>query len=156
LAPDQTCGGNRAPGGTIGVCHTFTYGTSQDSGLLGYGQVTWQYPADNWGANPGYRIPDGATKVSFYARGATGHEVVAFGIGSPYNGPVAGIPCYDTALAAIAKTTLSTTWTHLVIPLNGQTYSHGVLNAFTWAAIASDQPTTVTSVTFYIDAIEWQ
>jgi hypothetical protein len=124
---------------------------------MGYGQVVWQYPADNWGASPGYRIPSGATKVSFYARGVTGHEVVAFGVGSPpVSVPVSGIPCYDTVNVAFPKQTLSTAWTHIVIPLNGQTYPYGVLDAFSWLAVAKDQPTSVTSVTFYIDAIEWE
>jgi hypothetical protein len=154
---DTTCGGNRAPGTPVGSCHTVIYTTTPDAGLgKGWSGVVWQYPTNNWGGAAGYLIPPGATKVTFYARGATGKESVSFNVGGIGGGlPTASAPCVDTVQGAVPKTTLSTTWTQYTIDITGQTYAGGVLNGFAWVAGAVDQPTTVGEITFYVDDIQW-
>jgi hypothetical protein len=134
------------------------YTTTPDAGQgKGWSGVVWQYPVNNWGGAPGYLIPPGATKVTFYARGATGTESVSFNVGGIGFGgiPTPSAPCVDTVQGSVPKTTLSTTWTQYTIDITGQTYAGGVLNGFSWVAGAVDQPTTVSEVTFYIDDIQW-
>jgi hypothetical protein len=159
MPADTTCGGNRSSTTALGACHTVNYNTTPDAGIgKGWAGVVWQYPANNWGTATGYLIPPGATTVSFWARGATGTESVSFNVGGiGYGGiPSATNPCEDTVTGSLAKSTLSTTWTHYNIPIPDATYSGGVLNGFSWVAGAADQPPTATEITFYVDDIEWQ
>jgi hypothetical protein len=161
-----TCGGNRSSASAMGACHTVIYTITPDGGLpetgggtgAGWAGVVWQYPANNWGSGPGYLIPAGATTVSFWAKGATGTEVVAFGAGGiGYGGiPTSAAPCEDTVNGSLDKTTLSTTWTHYNIPIPNAVYAGGVISGFSWTAGSADQPTGTAEVTFYIDDIEWQ
>ena len=46
----------------------------------GWSGVYWQYPLNNWGDYPGYRL-SGAKKLTFWARGAKGGEMSEFKIG---------------------------------------------------------------------------
>jgi hypothetical protein len=148
------CNGNRAPG-AVGTCRTFTYNLSPGAGLgMGWLGDVWQYPPNNWFVSPGYAIPAGATKVTFWVRGATGSEVVAFNAGGT-GVPTAVDPCVDTVAGSVPKMMLPTTWTQVTINLTG-TYAGGVVDAFTWVAVAADQPIGSSSITFYIDDIEWQ
>src|SRR6202020_3363662 len=106
--------------------------------LKGWAGVVWQYPANNWGTSPGLAVPAGATAVTFYARGGSGQEKVAFDVGGI--GPAsATAPCADGVTGTLAKTTLSSTWTQYVIPLNGP-YPGGVIAGFTWIGAAADGP----------------
>ncbi len=163
--PDKTCGGDRATmSGMLGNCHTFTYDFGGDAGAStsGFAGVVWQSPANNWGAQPGFLIPAGATKISFWVRGATGTEMVSFGAGGSFGGiPTATAPCVDSINGMAATMTLPATWTQVTMPLTGATtpvtYSGGVIGAFSWAAAGgATQGATATSITFYIDDIEWQ
>jgi hypothetical protein len=54
---------------------------------FGWAGAFWQYPANNWGSHGGYPIPPGATKVSFWARGEGGGELVLFLTGQGLNSP---------------------------------------------------------------------
>jgi hypothetical protein len=91
--------------------------------------------------------------VTFYARGATGQEKVAFDVGGI--GPASSTaPCADGVTGTLPKTTLSSTWTQYVIPLTG-TYPGGVIAGFTWIGAAADGPADASAVTFYIDDIQW-
>jgi hypothetical protein len=156
---DTTCGGDRAPGSPVGNCHTVIYTDAPPdaSALKGWAGVVWQYPANNWGTSPGLAVPPGATAVTFYARGATGQEKVAFGVGGVGFGgvPTTAAPCLDTVSQSLPKATLSTTWTQYVISLDGQTYPGGVIGGFTWIGAAADGPADASAVTFYIDDIQW-
>jgi hypothetical protein len=170
---DPTCGGNRAVAGAIGSCHPVTYTPVTPGTMLGNGTsaqgwagVVWQFPANNWGAMPGYAIPAGATKVTFYAKGAAGGEVIAFnaagfGVG---NIPSASDPCSDTIAGTLPKQTLTTTWTQYTIPLQYpnpavMSYSGGVLNGFTFVLATGDQVggggDGGPPVKFFVDDIQW-
>ncbi len=72
-----------------------TSGSMTIGGGPGYGWAGafWQYPANNWGSRGGgYPIPPGATKVSFWARGKDGGELVLF-----FTGEGLDSPCSDYA-----------------------------------------------------------
>jgi hypothetical protein len=54
----------------------------------GWAGAFWQYPTNNWGTRGGgYPIPPGATKVSFWARGQEGGELVLFFTGQGFDAP---------------------------------------------------------------------
>lgn len=158
-AADKTCGGHRAPASPLlGSCHTFTYSPGSEGGV-GWAGVVWQYPVNNWGAKPGFLIPPGATKVTFWVRGETGMEIISFSVGIGYQSlPTAADPCEDTVTGKLAAMTLPTTWTQVTIPLTGTTtpvtYGGGVLGGFSWIAGGAGQSVTQ-DTTFYIDDIEW-
>jgi hypothetical protein len=50
-------------------------------GAQGWAGIYWQAPENNWGDRPGGYDLDGASALSFWARGAEGGETVTFGVG---------------------------------------------------------------------------
>jgi hypothetical protein len=121
--------------------------------------VYWQYPANNWGTEPGLMVAPGATQVSFYAKGAAGGEIIQFKTGGINDPIVTATGNYGDTFAVTGPTaTLSTTWTQYTISLTGATYPQGVLGAFVWvaAAVVTDAGTTNDDLTFYVDDLQWQ
>ena len=55
--------------------------TFSPTGTLGWGGISWQDPASDWGKQPGGYDLSGARRLSFWARGAQGGEVVEFMVG---------------------------------------------------------------------------
>ena len=142
------CSVARSSATAKGSCHTATYTVVAGGTFAG---VFWQYNF-NWGAEGGYQIPAGATKITFSAMGAAGGEKVTFNAG--YTGPTtAATPCTDTIRASTNTLTLTTTWTAYSMVLSGG-YPEGVLGAFGWEANAPGAAGS--SITFYIDDIQYQ
>jgi hypothetical protein len=119
---------------------------------------------NNWGTAAGYAIPTGATKVSFWARGQLGGEIVSFDVGFAVT-PTATAPCFDHVSASLPNQVLTTTWTHYTIPLGGQTYAPAVIVPFGFTLAAAGQPArdagtgdaaAASPVQFFVDDIEWQ
>lgn len=140
-----TCRQPRPPGAS-GDCYRFRY----TPGAKAWAGVYWQYPEKNWGANPGERLEAGATKVTFYAAGATGHESIQFIAGGEND---LHLPYHDS-FTAMTTVTLTTTLTQYQIDLTGRTYDPGVLGAFAWSV--GVPPGSVTPVEFYLDTIRWE
>jgi hypothetical protein len=147
----------RAPG-NIGKCSKFTYtpinGDAEAGTLgMGWGGVYWQSPANNWGTLPGAHIASGATKVTFYAAGAKGGEVVTFIVGG-----ITGPNYQDPPKVELANQVLTTTMTQYSIDLTGFTYV-SVIGGFGWtmeAKAGADAGTfDPTPVTFSVDGIQW-
>jgi hypothetical protein len=138
------CMGQRSSATAKGNCHMVTYVPSGRSGWAG---TYWQYPANNWGASPGYPIPPGATQVSFMAKGAKGGEKVTFWAGGLGG---SGQPYADTV--KVSQTfTLTSSWTRYSLDLTTQTYS-AVIGGFAWSMDASGG----SSASFSIDDIQWK
>jgi hypothetical protein len=134
------------PTGAVGDCYAVTY----TPGSLAWAGVYWQYPANNWGAAPGKQIEAGATKVSFFAAGKTGGEVVQFLSGGENDGT---LPYHD-AFKVMQTVTLTTTLSPVTIDLTGHAYDTGVLGAFAWLVTAPAGSTA--PIAFYLDAITWE
>jgi hypothetical protein len=143
---------SRASATAKGLCHTVTYTPHANGMFLG---VFWQ-DNFNWGTQGGYAIPQGATKVTFSAKGMAGGEKVSFIAG--YTGAATSTtPCTDTVHANSNALSLTTTWTTYTMTLSGS-YPNGVLGAFGWEA---NEPAGTTgaaqpAVTFYVDNILYQ
>lgn len=141
------CHGHRPSPAPAGTCHEVTY-TPPLSGGKGWGGVYWQYPHDNWGMHPGYAIAAGATKVTFFAKGALGGEQVTFlagGIASPGN------PYQDTVKSQVTAT-LTADWVGYAIAVTGQSYTQ-VLGAFGWTMTAT---AAAGGSHFFVDGIRWE
>ncbi len=72
----------------------------------GWGGVTWQNPAGDWGDRSGGYDLTGAKKLAFWARGKQGGETVAFQFGTPAKPK----KFFDTGSGKLEKVTLTKDW----------------------------------------------
>jgi hypothetical protein len=138
--------------GAVGSCYSFTWTPQRvgDAGSSWVG-VYWQYPSNNWGAQPGLSIKPGATKVTFTAAAKTDGVVAKFisgGVNYPI--PTAGIANADTYESDISPT-LTTSWQPFEISLSGDSYT-SVIGGFAWSITTS----STDPITFYVDNIQWE
>ena len=111
-----------------------------------WGGVVWQSPANDWGTQPGGWNLTGATKLTFWARGAKGGEKVSFQFGILDRDK----QFYDTATGKLDSVSLTPTWTQYTIPLARKDLSR-IKTGFVWTAAATGEP-----VTFYLDSIRYE
>jgi hypothetical protein len=134
----------RSHPGAQGRCYKVTFSPFPKGTGYGWVGAYWQNKKNNWGdQGPGYAIPAGATKITFWARGKFGQEWVKF-----FAGEGDATPCMDFAAAAGTVpplTYLTTTWTKLTIDISNYPYAlsstmpSGVIGAFGFAT--GDQTT---------------
>ncbi len=109
--------------------------------------VYWQDPPNNWGSKPGGFDLRGAKKLTFWARGEKGGEVIdefrAGGIPGEY---------FDSDVAYSPAVTLTTEWQHYEISLEGRDLE-SIKGGFMWAAKLQDNKN---GVTFYLDEIRYE
>ncbi len=111
-----------------------------------WGGVVWQNPPNNWGAKPGGLNLSGAKKLTFWARGSKGGEVVSFGFGLVGKDK----PYHDTGKGNLDKVVLTKAWKQYSIPVSGQNMSR-IVTGFVWSLGAAGSPET-----FYLDDIRYQ
>ena len=122
-------------------CWAFSY-TPPDAATTWAG-VDWQFPNGNWGTQTGLGVPAGAKKLSFYAWGATGTEVVTFNVGYGATSP--------DVFGGSLKQALTTTPTQYSIDLTTDNYvCNSIRMGFGWVATGGVE------MTFYIDQIVWE
>jgi hypothetical protein len=145
------CKTPRAPGVPgEATCYRLAY---SPTGRLGWGGIYWQFPKNNWGVCPGRLVAPGATRVTFYAAGATGTEKVKFIVGGITPMDATQAPYVDTFARNLPEVTLTTAWKAYTIDITATTYNGGVLGALAWTANA---PPGGATVTFWIDDVIWQ
>ncbi|HLG54930.1 MAG TPA: hypothetical protein VI485_06340 [Vicinamibacterales bacterium] len=121
---------------------TYTFGPKRWAG------VYWQNEPDNWGDKQGTNYSGkGVSKITFWARGETGNEVVEFKSGGIDNQKKT---YRDSHAASIGRITLSKEWKAYQISLGGANLS-SVIGAFCW--VASADYNAGKQMTFYIDDI---
>ena len=119
-------------------------------GPNGWGGVYWQNKPDNWGDQPGENLGQaGYRKITFWARGQNGGEVVEFKAGGIRT---AGKPYKDSFEANLGRTTLEKDWKPYTIDLVNKDLS-SVIGGFCWVASQSANPK---GLTFYLDDIVFQ
>jgi hypothetical protein len=112
----------------------------------GWGGVTWQNPAGDWGDRGGGYDLTGAKKLTFWARGEKGGEAVSFLFGT-----LAKTKKFsDTGSGKLEKVTLGKEWQRYEIDVNGQDLTR-IKTGFVWTLASPGQ-----SVTFYLDDIRWE
>jgi exo-beta-1,3-glucanase (GH17 family) len=139
---DQFWAGNPHDGTT---CIRVAYSGPMPGGM-GWAGVYWQNPVNNWGAVPGptgYNLSR-ASRLTFWARGQAGGELVHFLVGG-----ITGTHG-DSLQPKIEKVlALSTTWQQVTIDLTGADLTH-IIGGFGWVATAQDNPH---GAIFYLDDI---
>jgi hypothetical protein len=127
-------------------CMKITY---QPKGRQGFdwAGMYWQHPANNWGGVAGGYDLQRMHRITFWARGEYGGEVVSvFKIGG-LQGNYA-----DTDEAQIGPVTLTSEWKQYTIDLTGMNLSL-IGGGFAWATGRNDNPGPIT---FYLDEIRYE
>lgn len=133
-------------GGTTSIQFVYSGKKSQGQGWAG---AYWQYPANNWGSKKGGFDLTGMTKLTFWARGAKGGEVlqkVMVGM----NNKDKTYP--DTLAVEQGPIELTSEWKQYTVNLVGKDLSY-VNGAFGWATNVDLNPD---GATFYIDDIKFE
>src|SRR5450432_3346584 len=134
------CGADRAPGTSIGKCSKYTYTPATPATWAGVAYILGYMGFGSTGHAP-LCLADGATAITFYAKGAVGGEVVGFAGGT----------------AASMDVTLTADWKLYTIPLSGVQYNGdamGLTDGFFWK-VAPAAGTTAVVETFSVDDIQY-
>jgi len=123
----------------------YTFGPQMWAGIY------WQNEPDNWGDQPGNNYSkENLIKVTFWARGTTGNEVVEFKSGGIKNN---GKPYHDTLTRTTGRITLSKNWQQYTISLKDADLS-SIIGGFCW--VASKGYNNSSDITFYLDDIQFE
>jgi hypothetical protein len=112
----------------------------------GWGGVAWQSPAEDWGDKPGGYNLNGATKLTFWARGTFDGETASFGVGLIADDK----PFYDTTIAKLPDAILSRDWKQFSIPLDGMDLGR-IKIGFVMILKSNGSPATL-----YLDDIKYE
>ena len=123
-------------------CVKLAYGTKGDSGWF---TLYWLHPKGNWGKVAGRNIGR-ATRLTFWARGQKGGEVVSFKVGG-----VPG-PHGDSAEEGMAQVALKSSWQRYSIGLSNAKLGN-VVGGFACTVTRADNPQ---GCTFYLDDILYE
>jgi hypothetical protein len=128
------------------TCIEFTYlpNKSQSRGWAG---VYWQNPANNWGTEKGGFNLSGMSKLTFWARGKKGGEIIKKFIvgGIKENYP-------DSAFIELGPVILTDKWRQFTINLAGRDLNY-ISGGFGWATDLEANPE---GWTFYLDDIKYE
>ena len=108
--------------------------------------IVWQNPADDWGDEPGGFDLSGAKKLSFWARGDKGGEMVEFKMGILAKSK----PYHDSSSAALGKVKLTQDWKEYTIDLSGKDLKC-IKTGFVFSVSGKKEP-----ITFFIDDIKYE
>jgi hypothetical protein len=123
----------------------FVYSGKKAQGQ-GWAGVYWQNPANNWGSKKGGFDLTGMTKLTFWARGAKGGEVIQkFKVG----GIKGTYP--DSADVEFGPIELTDAWKEYTINLAGKDLSY-ISGGFCWVTTTDLNPE---GATFYLDDIKF-
>lgn len=128
------------------TCMQFVY-SAKKSANNGWAGITWQNPPNNWGSKKGGFDLTGMTKVTFWARGAKGGEIISkFTVG----GVKGTYP--DSVAAEIGPIELTDSWKQYTINLAGKDLSY-ISGGFGWVTTSDLNPE---GASFYLDDIFFQ
>ena len=143
LQPDFKCAETPKNGAT---CIKVNFPTVKGE----WAALSWQIPANNWGEKDGGLDLTGAKKLSFWARGAKGGEVVGFNLGGD-SAEAAKLPFPNSAKADLGKVTVGKEWKEYSIPLDGLNLAR-IVYGFTFIVIADSAEPAY----FYLDDIRYE
>ncbi len=127
------------------TCIKFVY-TAKRNQNQGWAGIYWQNPANNWGSKKGGFDLTGLNKITFWAKGEKGGEVIdKFAVGG-----IKGV-YPDTAEVSIGPFELTSEWQEYTINLVGKDLSY-INGGFCWVANADSNPD---GLTFYLDDIKY-
>jgi hypothetical protein len=138
IAMDEKCTVSPHTGATCMKCEF----NSPDN----FGGIIWQSPVNDWGSLPGGFNLTGATKLTFWARGDAGGEIVNFKLGVIGNDK----PFPDSASAGLEKVELTKEWKQYTIDLAGKDLSQ-IKTGFAWVVGGQGHP-----IAFYLADIKYE
>jgi hypothetical protein len=119
-------------------------------GPAGWAGAYWLNKPDNWGDKGGDDLGAKAfKKITFYARGERGGEVVEFKAGGIEEN---GKKFKDSFEIATGKVRLEKDWKKYEMTVEGKTLS-SVIGLFCWVAAGTDNPN---GLTFFLDDIQYE
>lgn len=122
----------------------YTAAGTQGNGWAG---IYWQTPANNWGDKPGGYDLTGKRRLTFWARGDKGGEIIAeFKIGG-----ITG-ESGDSSEAGTGSIVLTPEWRKYTIGLADKDLTH-IIGGFCWTAARDANPN---GITFYLDDIRYE
>jgi len=127
------------------TCIQFAYSAKKSQGL-GWAGVYWQNPANNWGNKKGGFDLTGMTKLTFWAKGAKGGEVLQKVI----VGGIKGV-YPDSASVEAGSIELTDTWKQYTVNLAGKDLSY-INGGFGWVVTSDLDPQ---GCTFYLDDVKF-
>jgi len=133
--------------GTSSIQLVYTAKKSRGQGWAG---IFWQNPAQNWGDKKGGYDLTGMTKLTIWARGQKGGEIVKFKVGGIGVGQSKPYP--DTATIETDPIELTDAWKQYTMNLSGKDLSY-ISGGFCWTAEANQNPE---GATFYLDDIKFE
>ena len=104
--------------------------------------MVWQHPAGDWGDTPGGFDLTGASKLSFWARGAEGGEKVSIGIGN-----IGNDKRYHDTFSGKKDLTLTSEWQQFEIDLTGKNLTR-IKSALYFTTSSDGKPKT-----FFLDGV---
>ena len=127
------------------ICISYTPELSKNNRWSG---VYWQFPLNNWGKYPGYKMKTGAKALNFWARGENGGEKSEFKVGGIFDSK---FPFHDSfGPKSTDVVTLSKEWKRYSISLKGENLSN-IIGGFCWVTNTYDNPS---SCRIYIDDVK--
>lgn len=128
------------------TCLEFSFSAKKAQGA-GWAGVYWQNPPNNWGTKKGGFDLTGMTKVTFWARGAKGGEILQKFIVGGIKGTYA-----DSSSVEIGPIEFSDQWKQYTINLAGKDLSY-ISGGFGWVTTGDLNPN---GCTFYLDDIKYE
>lgn len=108
--------------------------------------IVWQSPADDWGDEPGGFNLTGAKKLTFWARGDKGGEVVEFKMGIIAKNRT----FHDSGTATSGKVKLTKDWKQYEVDLAGKDLKC-IKTGFVFSVTGKKEP-----IRFYLDDIRYE
>lgn len=130
-----------------GTCIKITYDVVCSQKDQKWAGLYWLNPANNWGKMKGGFNLNGATRLTFWAKGeAGGEQINEFKIG----GIAQDYP--DSDSASIGPVLLTSEWKQYTIDLRGKDLSY-ISGGFMWA---SSSDVNASNVVFYLDDVQYE
>lgn len=128
-------------------CLKIVYDTECSQNNQKWAGIYWLNPANNWGSRKGGFNLQGASRLTFWARGENGGErIEEFAIG----GVTGDYPDSDSAV--IGPVILTKDWRQYTIDLRGKDLSY-ISGGFSWSTNVEVNPH---GCTFYLDMIQYE
>jgi hypothetical protein len=128
------------------TCLQFSY-TAKKTQNQGWAGVYWQNPANNWGTKKGGFDLSGMTKLTFWARGQKGGEILqkvkTGGIKGTYP---------DTAEVEFGPLELTDSWQQFTVNLVDKDLSY-ISGGFAWVLTVDQNPDGATFFFYYLKTI---
>lgn len=119
----------------------------------GWAGIYWQLPTSNFGDKPGINLSGlGYSKVTFWAKGETGGEVIEFGSGC-IDDPKAKFKDSYCAKIANRRVVLENEWVQYSIEFDEGTDLNSVVGAFYWS---SPWRANSNGLVFYLDDMQFE